>query len=493
MDSKQKYKLKKFLQDLSSITGRHTGLVSVYIPQGYDLGKIVNHLEEEQGTAVNIKDKNNRKKVMDSLERMIRHLRLFKKTPENGLAVFAGDQSPTPSKVDIGVWSIEPPVGLNVRMYRCDSSFKLEILYDMLNATESYALIVMDNREATIGMLKGKKIEMIKQVQSSVPGKTKAGGQCLAKTTTVSLADGQFVRLDELKVDEEVYSYDFKESKIIPSKVAKVWNVVKDKCYFIKIGEVTIQASGDHVFFVADLEIPAEKLKVGDLLMNEKKEQVAIEEIRIEEGEFELVDISVEAKNFFADGFLVHNSQQRYARLREEAANEFYKIIANIVNDEFLSISKTLKGILIGGPGMTKEKFANGAHINNQLKEKIIAIEDLSYTSEVGLDELVEKCQAILANEEIIAEKKIVEEFLTMLAKEPEKAAYGDSDVKKALEFGAVNKLLVSEDSKDAEMYEEAVEKMGGEFFIVSQDTEEGVQIKSLGGVAAILRFGVGQ
>ena len=53
--TKQKSKLKKFIRELASIRGRHTELVSVYVPQDYDLNKIVNHLSQEQGTADNIK------------------------------------------------------------------------------------------------------------------------------------------------------------------------------------------------------------------------------------------------------------------------------------------------------------------------------------------------------------------------------------------------------------------------------------------------------
>ena len=81
MDTKDKQRLRKFIRSLQLIRGRHTELVSVYIPAGYDLNKIINHLQDEQGTASNIKDKTTRGHVIDSLERMIRHLRLFKKNP----------------------------------------------------------------------------------------------------------------------------------------------------------------------------------------------------------------------------------------------------------------------------------------------------------------------------------------------------------------------------------------------------------------------------
>ena len=54
MDVAQKYKIRKFVKELESIRGRHTELVSVYVPVGYDLNKIINHLQQEQITSAKI-------------------------------------------------------------------------------------------------------------------------------------------------------------------------------------------------------------------------------------------------------------------------------------------------------------------------------------------------------------------------------------------------------------------------------------------------------
>src|SRR3990167_7264249 len=161
LDAKKQYQLRKFINELSSIRGRHTELVSVYIPTGYDIIKIQQHLAQEQGTASNIKDKTNRLNVQTSLERMIRHLRLYTKTPENGLAAFAGNIASQEGKQDIKVWSIEPPVPVTIRLYRCDHIFVLEPLEGMMLINEVYGLLVLDNRESTIGLLKGKSIQVI--------------------------------------------------------------------------------------------------------------------------------------------------------------------------------------------------------------------------------------------------------------------------------------------------------------------------------------------
>jgi len=175
--SKERHTLKKFVKELEEFKGRHTELVSVYVPAGYDMNKIINHLAQEQGTASNIKSSSTKKNVQDALEKMIQHLRLFNKTPENGLVIFSGNVAEREGQTDIKVWSLEPPVKLNQRLYRCDKEFVLEPLEDMFDIKEFYGLVVLDRRDAMIALLKGKVIIPLRKTHSEVPGKIKAGGQ----------------------------------------------------------------------------------------------------------------------------------------------------------------------------------------------------------------------------------------------------------------------------------------------------------------------------
>ncbi len=177
LTSKQQYELKKFVKELSQYRGRHTELVTVYVPQGYDIIKVIQHLEQEKGTASNIKSAATRKNVQDALERMVQHLKLFKKTPENGLAAFSGNVSGQQGRSDVEVWSIEPPVPLNQRLYRCDKTFILEALEGMMEIKECYGLVVIDSRDANLALLKGKTIIPLRKTHSEVPGKMRAGGQ----------------------------------------------------------------------------------------------------------------------------------------------------------------------------------------------------------------------------------------------------------------------------------------------------------------------------
>jgi len=164
------------IKELDGLRGRHTELVSVYIPAGYSVSDVINQLIQEKSTASNIKSKNTRKNVLTALEKIVQHLRLFKQTPENGLVTFCGNVSPVEGKEDIKIWSFEPPVKMNQKLYWCDQAFVLQPLKDLISEKEIYGLLVLDGKEANIGFLKGKIVEQVKHLDSTVPSKSVKGG-----------------------------------------------------------------------------------------------------------------------------------------------------------------------------------------------------------------------------------------------------------------------------------------------------------------------------
>lgn len=172
-----KDELQEFIDSMKDHRGRATELITVYIPSGYDVNAVQRQLEAEVSTAKNIKSTSTRKNVTESLEKIIRALKDYKVTPENGLALFAGNISPVEGQTDIQIWEIEPPEQVRIRLYRCDKNFVLEPLEDMTSIDEIYGLIVMDRKEATIGQLVGKRIELLQKMTSGVPSKVRAGGQ----------------------------------------------------------------------------------------------------------------------------------------------------------------------------------------------------------------------------------------------------------------------------------------------------------------------------
>lgn len=170
-------KAKKLVEMLASIKGRHTELVTVYVPAGYNINESIGQLNQESGTAINIKSKSVRNNVVDALGKIVQQLRQYKKTPENGVAVFCGNVSPHEGKVDLQLWVIEPPEPLKVKLYWCDQRFDTAPLQDMFEEKDIYGLMVFDSKEATFATLKGKKVDILQNLDSIVPSKMRAGGQ----------------------------------------------------------------------------------------------------------------------------------------------------------------------------------------------------------------------------------------------------------------------------------------------------------------------------
>lgn len=360
-DPISKEELEETVETLGGIRGRHTELVTVLVPGGYNINTVVDQLEAEKSTAKNIKSTATRKNVIEALEKITRQLRLIGRTPKNGLAMYSGNISEVEGQTDINLWSIEPPEELTTRLYRCDQVFVVDPLKEMLEVKELYGLLVIDRKEATIGVLEGKKINVLQKLESGVPGKSAAGGQSAA----------------------------------------------------------------------------------------------------------------------------------RYARTIEGKAKDFFRKVSENMKKQFFDM-KNLKGILIGGPMPTKDEFLREGNLVTALREKVIGMKDIGYADEHGIDLLVESSQDLLAEQEIIYEKKILENFFNMLGKEREKTVYGKDQVQKALDLAAVDILFLSKKVPKPEARELAQKAadVGSVVEYISVDTEEGQQFFNLGGgIGAILRY----
>ncbi len=326
------------------------------------------------------------------------HLKLYKKTPERGLVIFCGNISEKEGESDIELWSIEPPEPVKVKLYWCDQKFELGPLEEMMKEKDVYGLLVLDRSEANFGILRGKKIKVVQNMDSIVPGKTRAGGQSAA----------------------------------------------------------------------------------------------------------------------------------RYGRIREGMLNDFLKEVGERYRKIFSD--DEIKGVIIGGPGPIKEKFME-EHVPEDMKKKILGIKDIGYTGEIGLHELLNRSEDLLKDAKISKEKQIVRKFFEELQKDSPKATYGIEEVKKALEMGAVETVIISEglEWEEAEficecgfsekkfvrgsekeeqkcpkcgkvmkvigkedvmdVFEEMAKNTGAELEIISRDSQEGEQFYLMGGIGALLRF----
>jgi peptide chain release factor subunit 1 len=402
--------LQRSLDLLDSKTGRHTELISLYVPPEKQISDVMNQLRAEYSTASNIKSRTTRRNVLDALEKTMQRLRLFRESPPNGLVIFCGAIPQNGEGTEkMETYVIEPPEPTPIYYYRCDQRFHTEPLHEMLREKEAYGIIVIDGNDAAIASLRGRSLSLIRKMTSGLPGKHDAGGQ----------------------------------------------------------------------------------------------------------------------------------SARRFERLREQGVNEYYKRIGQHANDAFLQIPD-LKGIIIGGPGPTKEDFSKGEYLQYTLKNKILGVLDTAYSSEEGLDEVVQKATEILKEVRYVEEKNIMQAFLYELGHDTGKITYGEDEVRSALKRSIVRILLISDSFEESRLttkclncdYSETItlkgaspeaatqkleaqlcpkcsgnvkvvevedvvdelanlaESSGAQIEIISTQTEEGNMLKNgFGGVASILRF----
>ncbi|MCW1301246.1 MAG: peptide chain release factor aRF-1 [Candidatus Nanoarchaeia archaeon] len=173
----EKIKLKRLLEELKQIKGKHTELISIYVPADFNIEKLKELVNQELGTAQNIKSRTTRRNVIAALEKIAQELKLYKKIPENGLVIFSGNVSPEEGRPEYKIWLIEPPERLPTKLYRCDKEFVIQPLLELLEAKYNYGLIVIDKGHCAIGIVRGRNIECLKERDSIVPGKTRKGGQ----------------------------------------------------------------------------------------------------------------------------------------------------------------------------------------------------------------------------------------------------------------------------------------------------------------------------
>ncbi len=191
MSSKMMYEFKRKLEELERYRGRGTELITLYIPPDKNIADVANQLRQELSQAQNIKSKQTRTNVLAGLEAILNRLKYFRKPPEHGMVIISGVVNIDGKEKHI-TEIIEPPEPVPLYKYHCDSKFYLEPLKEMLKEKKLYGLIVIDRREATVGILKGRRIEVLDHDTSMVPGKHRQGGQSSVR----------FERLREIAIHE---------------------------------------------------------------------------------------------------------------------------------------------------------------------------------------------------------------------------------------------------------------------------------------------------
>ena len=70
----------------------------------------------------------------------------------------------------------------------------------------------------------------------------------------------------------------------------------------------------------------------------------------------------------------------RFERLREESIDEYFKSIGDAINTVYEKYNHKINGVVVGGPGPTKENFVRSKNLNYQIK--VLGTFDIGSTDE---------------------------------------------------------------------------------------------------------------
>ena len=231
-------------------------------------------------------------------------------------------------------------------------------------------------------------------------------------------------------------------------------------------------------------------------------------------------------------------SAKRFQKLREMELQYYFNRVAHITREYFIDIYK-VKGLIVSGPGPTKEDFIKNEYLEYRLQNNIIATIDASYSGSEGIREAFAKCSDILSNFRMVEEKKIIEKLFQEINTNSGLGSYGLKEVIEMLRNNIAAMVVISDDinmsriekkcKRCSHVEEELIEQgkriarktemksqkcseceamdfemtdqdlidfialiasqTGTKVEVVSGKTEHGVMLGSLGNIAAILRY----
>ena len=234
-------------------------------------------------------------------------------------------------------------------------------------------------------------------------------------------------------------------------------------------------------------------------------------------------------------------SAKRFQKLREMELSYYYNRVAETTREYFLDIYP-VKGLVVSGPGPTKEDFINGGYLEYRLQNMIISTIDSSYSGQEGVREAFTKSSDILSDFRMVEEKKLVDDLIREINSHSGLGTYGMKEIIELLKNNVVKTLIITDDTnmcrvegrckrcgiiqdeilempqvipKKTEftskpcpgcnsMEVDAIEqdivdylellaaKTGTQLEVVSGKAEHGTQLASLGKIGALLRYNPG-
>lgn len=199
-------------------------------------------------------------------------------------------------------------------------------------------------------------------------------------------------------------------------------------------------------------------------------------------------------------GFIKHYGIDIYSHITQASGkregnmrNTFFQEIL----DQLVHAISGDESFVLAGPGFTKEDFFKlVSQKQPDIASKMI-IEDTASIGISGFQEVLRRgaIDRITARSRLTRESKLMENLLKEISLNG-KVAYGLEEVKIAIDYSAIETLLICDEMLREERekgnidnFLQAIEQSQGNIVVFSTSFEPGQQLLALGGIAALLRF----
>jgi len=179
---------------------------------------------------------------------------------------------------------------------------------------------------------------------------------------------------------------------------------------------------------------------------------------------------------------------------------EFFHAVLSQLKNAFRSTSA--EAIIIAGPGFIKSDFFSFVQDKDAELAKSARTEQASSIGTAGFIEVLKRgaVERLRKEERLTKEVQLLDTLMEEISRDKGgKAVYGIEEVIKALQYGAIETLLISDEKLMASTEEERnegiedllrdVERGRGHIVVFSSEFEPGKRLNGLGGIAALLRF----
>ena len=300
-----------------------TSMITLIINYKDQINPFMKMLVDEVGKASNIKSRVTRQNVTDALTSTMEsnpflniELKLYNKTPVNGLIIFCGLASEGDSTEKMFKIDMEPFKPINTSLYRCDSIFHTEEIRKLLEDNDKFGFLIMDGNGSLFGVVQGNTRTILNKFTVDLPKKHGRGGQ----------------------------------------------------------------------------------------------------------------------------------SSNRFARIRTERRHNYLRKVAEAMTATYITNDRpNVKALILAGSADFKTDLNKSDLFDARLSPLVIKIVDIAYGGENGFNQAIELAGDALKNVKFVHEKKIIGRFFEEISKDSGKFAFGLKDTMDALEYGAMEILIIYE------------------------------------------------